>query len=384
MTHPIQNARVLLLGGFGRVGIEAAQYLLKTTDARLTLASRTGKTIPSEIDPQYHDRISTLTLDATQPAALEEACQQADLLISCIGPSGIVGDSVARACKKTMTPLVDAGGYDPVIQSLDQAEKDDPTRVPLVINVGLLPGLSGLFPEHILRTIGAGTDIRQLDIHYVGRDAWTYNSAWDIINSLGGFGHDRGFCYLDNGRIVSVPMGKAGAKPAFPHPIGKTSTMLIYAEEIVRLANQHNIPVARVFGANIGPRATMICILAKLMRFYNSDKGLDRGARWLARASEKDMRKMEPAYGIQVDLHDATGLAATAQLMLTDTYQATGTVIGITACCILQGQHNGAGVFMLHEAIPHDLFMSLFEQEDLIRFIDIRTLNDQHTAEASV
>ena len=369
----MDDKHILVLGGFGKVGMQTTRYLLNSTDAGITLASRTPQPIAQDITARYGDRIKSTQLDATSDnTALIEACAKTDLLISCIGPSGIIGDRVAKIAKKTGTPLVDAGGYDPVLHSLDEAETQSPSPVPLIINVGLLPGLSGLFPKYVIDTTAKGRQIRQLDIQYVGRDAWSYNSAWDIINGLGDFGDEKGFCYIEDNSIVQVPMRRATNKATFPAPIGTVSTMLIYAEEIVRLARQCNIKTARVFGANIGPRATFVCMLAKIFRMYKSLKSIDRAARWLVRASHKDMRKLEPAYGVQVDAHYATGSAVSGQLVLADTYQATGVTIGIAATAALEGNTAGPGVYMLHEAIDAQWFMQHLEQAGLLNVKEIR------------
>lgn len=367
MPHHHHEPRVLILGGFGRVGLEAARYLIEETDASLVLCSRAAREIPAWMKKSAAHRVQAQVLDVENISALETACAQVQVVLSCVGPSGQVGDRVARTCKRVGTPLVDAGGYDPLLRSLEQAEKDTPSGVPLVINVGLLPGLSGLFPHWLIQDRCAGRKLEQLDVHYVGRDAWTYNSAWDIIHSLGGFGEDRGFCYLQNMRVVRVSMRQASRKVLFPAPIGRASTMLIYAEEIARLARQHGIGIARVYGANIGPRATLVCMLAKVLRFYRSARGIDRGARWLVEASARDMRKLAPVYGMRVDLRYQDGTADSAALTLADTYRATGAVIGTTARCLLEGEGPGPGVFMLHEAVVADRFMRQLEKLALVR-----------------
>lgn len=367
MNTQSSGARILILGGYGRVGQEVTRYLLAATDARIILSSRQDRLLP--VEPAALDRMENRTLDVFDDEALVAACTRAELVISCAGPSGLIGDRVALACKRAGVPFVDAGGYDPLLHSLQQAQAAEPAPVPLIINAGLLPGLSGLFPQWLLDTREAGQRVESLDVYYVGRDAWTYNSAWDIINGLGGFGHDRGFCYLRGQNVVRVSMRKAARRISFPEPIGSASTMLIYSEEIARLARQWEIGTARVYGANIGPRATLVCMLAKILRLHRTPRGRARGARWLADASARDMQKLKPAYGIHVDLHYRGGRTASATLILADTYRATGTVIGITAHQILDGGGPGPGVFMLHEAVRSERFMQSLQAQGLLRVI---------------
>lgn len=65
---------------------------------------------------------------------------------------------------------------------------NEPAKAPLIINAGLLPGLSGVYPKYLIEQYTAGEIIVSLQVSYVGCDAWSYNSAWDIIVGLGDFG----------------------------------------------------------------------------------------------------------------------------------------------------------------------------------------------------
>jgi saccharopine dehydrogenase-like NADP-dependent oxidoreductase len=365
----MNNKEVTILGGFGSVGIEVAQYLLEHSDVNIILAARKLRPISEKLKAKYNERIKTTILDATNSEMMNRCCQSSDLVISCIGPSGMLGDLVPQSCKANSTPLVDASGYDPVLESLEGSEKYSPTKVPIIINVGLLPGISGMFPNHVMNTTKQTANITQLDVQYVGRDAWTYNSAWDIINGLGDFGQERGFCYLDNNKLIKVPITKANNKCHFPDPIGSVSTMLLYAEEMNRLAKQHSIPKTRVFGANIGPRATFICMIAKIFRMYRNHKLIDRAARWLVSSSARDMRKLKPAYGVQVDIKYEDETHITGHIMLENTYQATGVIIGITARAVLEGLVKSPGIFMLHEALDDNWFMQQLKNTGLITFL---------------
>ena len=91
-------ARVMILGGFGRVGSEVAHYLLTHTPYALTLAARTPHPLPEAWSAEQRARVRCLTLDAFQTDALVRACAEADLVVSCLGPSGVVGSRVADAC----------------------------------------------------------------------------------------------------------------------------------------------------------------------------------------------------------------------------------------------------------------------------------------------
>jgi hypothetical protein len=355
-------ARVLLLGGSGRVGSAVARSITEGTEHHLWLASR-GLQAPLADPLEPSKRLRHVRLDALDEAALEARCREVDLVVSCIGPSGVVGARVARVCRKTGTPYVDAGGYDPLLGELERLDREQPVTAPAIISVGLLPGLSGMFPAHLLAQCARGRRVVELVVAYAGRDAWSYNSAWDIIHGLGDFGAERGFCRLENGALCPVAFSKASRMVEFAVPIGAVRTFLIYSEELRRLALQHGIRDLRVYGANVGARAALVCTLAKLLHAYRSRRGIDRGARWLVRASAHDLTKLDPVYGIQVLARFEDGAAAHGCLLLGDTYAATGAVIGVAAKHLLEHGCGRPGVALLHEAIPPDAFMAAFEAE---------------------
>ncbi|NSY33874.1 KR domain-containing protein [Pseudoalteromonas sp. JC28] len=361
----MQAQSVLLLGGTGQVGLKAAEYLLEHTQAALTFASRRKASLPSAI-LQHQDRINTVQLDVQNTDDLKAQLKNTDLVVACVGPSGIIGDQIVLACKELGVPIIDAGGYDPVYASLHEHEKKHSSEVPLIINVGLLPGLSGVFPAYLIQQCSRGADIKSLEVQYVGRDAWSYNSAWDIINGLGDFGHERGFCYLENQQVKREKFSKAGTKAHFPAPIGTASTMLIYAEEIVQLANEHDIQTAKVYGANLGPRAMFVCMIAKIFKMYKNHKTIARAARWLCKASAKDMRKLDPIYAVDAQIKCADNRVHHGQIILEDTYQATGFIIGITAKQLLNNQITKTGPMMLHEAVDANHFIKDLEQAGVV------------------
>lgn len=370
MLETFSPARVLILGGFGRVGSEVARYLLAHDPCTLTLAARTPRALPTDWTDAQCARVTVLALDARQDDALRRACGEADLVISCLGPSGVIGTRVADACWAAGVAMVDAGGYDPLLHHLEQRQLREAAPAPLLINVGLLPGLSGMFPLHALVQHAAHDRVDSLSVCYVGRDAWSENSAWDIIHGLGDFGQEHGFCYVRRDAICQVRMRRASTRVLFPQPIGSQAAMLIYSEELRRLARQRQIETLKVYGANLGPRAAMVGLMAKVLRMYRTPESTGRAARWMARASARDMRSRQPVYAIHVDARLPDGARIEADLIVADTYRATGVTLGIAARHMLaQRQHMPHGVHMLHEAMPADDFFAALQAAGVVEHL---------------
>jgi hypothetical protein len=367
------STKILILGGFGRVGLETTRYLLAHNGYRLTLAGRRPRPLPPDL-AAAHDRIASANIDIGDGARLAELCSAHDLVIASIGPSGLHGTRVARTCIDHAVPLLDPGGYDPLLHELEAIEQERSVPVPLVFNAGLLPGLTGLFPRHLIERHGAGRQPSAMECHYVGRDAWSYASAWDIVHSLGDFGAERGFCAVENGRLQRVKLSHAFSKTTLPAPIGKVTTALTYTEEVGRLGRELAIPTLRVYGANNGPRSALVMLSAKLLRLYRSPRWIDRAARWLVRASSRDMRHLQPVFAVATSVHYSDGAITRGTLQVADTYRATGTVLGIAARQLTSAARMLPGVRMLHEAVDANEFMTLFNAAAITTHLDIEAL----------
>ncbi|WP_049870516.1 saccharopine dehydrogenase family protein [Pseudomonas cremoricolorata] len=364
MHNQTNNRPIIVMGGNGRVGREVVRYLLRHTYHEIIIASRSAHS--ASVTTPNEPRLANLVLDANDHQAMRQAFAEAALVIACIGPSGVLGERVARACIEMDTPLIDAGGYDPLLKALEARQRQEPVNVPLIISVGLMPGLTGLFPKYVIDSTAHGRTPLRLDTCCIGRDAWTYNSAWDIVHSLGDFGQDRGFPIIRHGAHQSVGFFRAMRKVNFPGQIGRVSTMLMPSEELARLAGRLKIPEARAYGSNVGPRAALACLRAKLFGQFRTPEQIHRAAQRLARASARDLRNLQPVYGLRVDVTYADEQRESATLVIADTYQATGVAIAITARCLLEGDPLANGVQLLHEAIDSRRFMQLFRAEGLL------------------
>lgn len=364
MHSESKHKPVIVMGGNGRVGREVVSYLLRHTSQPLIVASRSGLLDNVPKNP----RVSSLALNAFEPDSLRDGLRGAALVIACIGPSGLVGDRVARACCDIGVPLIDAGGYDPLLTALQLHQRSNPVEVPLIISVGLMPGLTGLFPKYVVEQTADGQTPERLDMYCVARDAWTYNSAWDIVHSLGDFGQDRGLALIRDGQHQKVGLFKAGRKVDFGAPVGRVTTLLMPSEELARLARQLRIPEVRAYGSNVGPRAAISCLRAKLLGDFRTPERIHSAAQRLAKASARDLQKLPPAYALKVEVTYPDARIESASLTITDTYRATGVSIAIAACCLLQGRAIANGVQMLHEAMDARHFMQLLNAEGLCAF----------------
>ena len=351
--------RIGLIGARGGVGGAALRYLLAAGQGQVFAAGRDSARMPVVFAGQ-EDRVAPRKLDLFDDAELAGFCREMDVVLNCAGPSSKVLDRVVLAAAAAKRPVIDAGGYDPVFRRLK--EQDGPIRaagVPVVINAGLLPGLSGLYPRWLASQESDTPEA--MEVFYAGTDRWTLISAEDIVFSLGDFGAERPPTRIEGGRPVPVPFRKAFRRLDLRPPVGKVTGFLTYTEELATLGRELGIPQIDCHGVNHGFWSGAALSLIKLCKLYRTDAQLRRSARWLARASERDRRwGTRPCFAIHCRLRWADGRSRTAEIVVADTYEATGIIAGIATMMALENRILPPRVGMLHQVVDPGAFIAAF------------------------
>lgn len=352
--------KILFIGGSGKAGRDAISYILEHSDASIRVSTLNSRPDFSGLD-RYASRLSHCHLDVFSEQELRSEVERYDLVVSAAGPSCITGTRVIDAAWNTGTAVVDVGGYDPAFRYIDRKKQEVQNTAPVIINAGLLPGLSGVFPLELIREFRnryRPASRMSLDECYVGRDAWSVNSSRDIIYGMAGFGEKpRGTVHFRNGKLEKVPFFKALRKQSFPGTGGTVPVMMLYAEELARLMREQNLRDLDVYGANIGKRAARSLMFTGLFRRFRNMDQINASARRLARASAADLKTAEPYYGITCRVGDLEGHTLTRTLTMGNTYRGTAMILGITACMVLEGRcADGAG--SLHQMVPSDQIMN--------------------------
>jgi hypothetical protein len=130
---------VLLFGSTGAVGASCLDVLTRRGDVSLLLAGRDEarlRNIASDIQAD----IEIARLDVTDTSAVTAAVTQCDVVINCAGPSQRLSAAVAGAAIAAGVPYVDPGGDRALLDRLATAG----AGVPVVLQAGVQPGLSGL------------------------------------------------------------------------------------------------------------------------------------------------------------------------------------------------------------------------------------------------
>ncbi|TDE57725.1 saccharopine dehydrogenase [Nonomuraea mesophila] len=127
---------ILILGGYGAVGREAAAALVSRPGTNVIVAGRNpGKASPVP-------RTTAMRVDAADPADLSRALDGVGTVLMCAEIDNV---RVARACVERGISYVDVTASHPLLTGLQQL--DGPARehsATLALSVGLIPGVTNL------------------------------------------------------------------------------------------------------------------------------------------------------------------------------------------------------------------------------------------------
>ena len=129
------NKKVLVIGGYGRIGNSVAQDIVKHTDAQVTITSR------KQHAPQKP--FNSLVLDLNNLTQLEKAIANQDLVVHCAGPFHHRDGRVLETCIDAGVDYIDVSDhrsfYQRVMKHQEQAVS---CGVMAILNTGIFPGIS--------------------------------------------------------------------------------------------------------------------------------------------------------------------------------------------------------------------------------------------------
>ena len=359
----MNNKSIGIIGGYGAVGVEALQYLVKTTDYRVVVAGRNKKSAKAVTEGMGR-RVTSKVVDIYDKKSLDDFCRDNCIVLNCTGPSAVVQDRVALAAIRQSIHYVDPGGYNFLYKILEEKENEIKSKgLKFVISAGLFPGLSEVFPAYIAKTQFESVDY--LELYYVGHDRWTYNSAYDIASSLKEI-ENYGFVCFDNGRIKKLGKVSGIKKIKLPPPLRSVRAFPFFPPEILQVVQKYGIKSAQAYGTNSGIFVPLAMFYIMLFRQYKTQKQKERSAMLIAKAAELDLKKRNPYFIVYLIIEGRMAgkkRRIVSKLIFEDTYKPTGLSLAITARLILEGASERAGRFLLPEGVNIEKFMFLLEEE---------------------
>ncbi|WP_306357401.1 MULTISPECIES: saccharopine dehydrogenase NADP-binding domain-containing protein [unclassified Nocardia] len=171
--------RVLILGGYGTVGREAAAHLV-ASGQRVILAGRN----PERARPVPGAEL--LRVDVADPDQVAAALADADVVLMC---AELDNARIARACFERGIAYLDVTATLEVITALEEL-RDLATAAGAtgVLSVGLIPGVSNLLARQVvaasgLRTVRIGAMLGSGEAHGPAAVRWTLNGLGQLTGS---------------------------------------------------------------------------------------------------------------------------------------------------------------------------------------------------------
>jgi hypothetical protein len=352
-----------IIGGCGQVGQKAVRYLIDETSHNILLGGR--NTPDDSMKKQAQGRSSFMPVDIFQDKSLSAFCDECDILINCAGPSAMAGDRVAMAALKHNIHYVDPGGHNPVYHSLTAHNKEMKKKGLIsVLAVGILPGLSELFPIH---EANRNFDtILNMEYSYIGRDRWTHNSAYDIAWGVGNIGKGEAAIIYEQGKLKKVNLFTSGKTVQLPPPLGKRKLFPVFREELRDFVESHNIKNARVYGNNWGVWVSLATIAVRLLHWHGTKRQLHQSADLIVKAAKRDLKDKSPGFMLHLTMQGTKNgqpMSLASTLYFEDTYRATGICAAIAARMIAEG-NIPAGRHWASQIPNTEAFINLFQQQN--------------------
>ncbi len=350
------TARVLIIGGRGRIGSSVAQDLITHTQAEITITSRqsaAGIAVSAQLGPQ----VEFLALDLADNEGLRNAIANSNLVIHCAGPFHYRDTGVLKTCIEQGVDYLDVSDHPSfTLKALACSDQAVVAGVTAIVNTGIFPGISNSMVRQ---------GVEHLDqperIHLSYLVSGSGGSGVTVMRTTF-LGLQRPFKAWIDGEWQEVKPYSDRETVQFPPPYGRSHVYWFDMPEAFTLPDTF-------------PVKTVITKFGSVPDFYNHltwiaahwfPKSLlqHRGTiEFLAHVSHFMTDVTNPFSGIGVAIRsEVTGQQSgqpagyCSTLVHENTAIASGCGTGSIAQLLLEGKLKKPGVWPVEQALPTDLF----------------------------
>jgi len=304
--------QVLLLGSTGAVGEWCLQALTRSGAVSVLIAGRDETRLRAVASAARAD-VEIARVDVTDSAAVTALAARSDVVINCAGPAHQLSAPIVDAAVAAGVPYVDPGGDDGLLERLGRAG----VNVPVVLQAGVQPGLSGL----LLRVLAShrSDKIDEITVWCGGLQPLTPASVLEYLASVQNT-HGHPGAALRAGAIRRV--GHDECKPAPGQYFPESVTVRPYLDtETIAVADR--LGVDNVWWMNVfdGARTTQAMQL-----LAGGQAGVDD----VQAAVKLDLFGRQPYFTLVGNAH-GNGGATTIVFTCPDSYRVTGALVGYAA-----------------------------------------------------
>jgi len=161
-----------IIGGYGKVGLQAARLLKEWGKFPLRIGGRNPEEARIRLVDEF-PQVEWVKVDIENDKGLETFLNGCELLVNCAGPSHRTTARVAQMCLSNGCHHIDAG----VEKSLEMM-RETPQNTAVLYAAGAIPGLSGLLPRWLANSFDTVDHL----IAYTGAlDRFTASGAEDYL-----------------------------------------------------------------------------------------------------------------------------------------------------------------------------------------------------------
>jgi saccharopine dehydrogenase-like NADP-dependent oxidoreductase len=369
-----QMAKVLILGGTGRIGQSVAVDLLRYTSADVILAGRKlpqRESIAQQLAtrlgnrPEYQVKFLALNLDDTR--ALAAAIAEASLVIHCAGPFHHRDARVIQQCLQHRVHYLDVSDHRSFTQqSLQYRQAAVDAGITAIINTGIFPGISN---SMVRQDVEALDQVDQIHLSYVVAGS---GGAGRTVMRTTFLGLLHPFAVWQAGQWQQVHPYSEPEWIEFPAPYGRAQVYWFDMPEALTLAQA--FPVQTVM-TKFGSVPNIYNHITWALAHWMPKTWLQQPAvlEFLAWGSHVTTQVTDRVSGIGVAIcSQVTGhkqgqaYTASTTLALPDTAVAAGYGTGSLAQVILSGELLKPGVWTVEECLPTPLFQATLAQRGVI------------------
>lgn len=323
------NTDILILGGYGRAGLEIARLLLEHTTVRVTLGGRTlekAQNAAANLNA-YHagERVSATEVDITQRESLHTAFAECEVVIVCVPYQGDSAEKVIMAALEAGIDYIDINtdpGKHDVFAQMEEGIRQG--KHIFLTEAGIIPGCPAVMLRYAAdnydRLYDVSLGVVMLDDHM------PRGSAHDMIAHAGQTAQ-----VYRNGRWQTASPFRF-TRMDFGKPFGKRLCVPIDLPEMHAPTEQLPVESLTVYQAGFNPVVNTLFTIWKLFGLSRFEAGLRLGVDLFMWANRNFT---PPPHGIQVTL--VNGEQQQLTLRHEDVYVGTAVPVVAAVMQLLDG-----------------------------------------------
>jgi saccharopine dehydrogenase-like NADP-dependent oxidoreductase len=356
------HKKVLVIGGYGRIGNSVAQDIINHTDATVTITSRQTK---PPIKP-FTSLILDLNLDVNDRLQLQKAIAEQDLVVHCAGPFHYRDGRVLETCIEEGVDYIDVSDHRSFYQRVIQHQnKAIASGITAILNTGIFPGISN---SMVKQGIEQFDQPKKIHLSYVVAGS---GGAGLTVMRTTFLGLKHKFSAWINGKWQDTLPYSEREVIEFPAPYGKTGVYWFDVPETYTFVDSFPVDtVITKFGSIPDWYNHLTWITAHI--FPEAWVTTPKGIEFFSQVSYAMTKVTDRFSGIGVAMRaEITGEIAgkphtyRSTMVHHNTAIAAGAGTGAIAQLVLTGKLKQHGIYPVEQVLPTELFVEVMNSRQI-------------------